>query len=219
MSDELTHPRVPAAHEPTDRPQGRPGWGAPAVQGATIVVLFVVVGAFCGWLWERLWTPATGLVWQGQWHKGLIALDPKTFAQAWSENAHQDVFSGTAIYTVIGIVAGLAVGAFAAFLLDAAELVTLGALIVGGLLAGLVAQRVGLHLSAPSPDALAPTTPNGAVLDDRIHLAGWGLWGVFPGAALIPLAMVFLIFDRPRRAEGPSEPIVPPAEVSGRSEP
>jgi len=192
------------------------------VQGLTIVVLFVVIGAFCGWLWERLWTPATGIVWQGQWHKGLIALDPKTFAQAWSENAHQDVFSGTAIYVVIAVVAGLAVGLFAAFLLDASELVTLGALVVGGLLAGLVAQQVGLHLSAADPNSVAPSAPNGAVLDDRIHLASWGLWGVFPGAALVPLAMVFLIFDRPGRSaeeSEPSEPIVPPAEVSERSEP
>lgn len=202
MSDELTHPPVSAATPLPDAEEGRPAgreWRAPALQGVTIVLLCAVLGAFGGWLWERLWTPATGIVWNGVWHKGLLSLDPSTFAQTWSENAHQDVFDGTAIYVVISLVGGLAVGLFASFLLDRSELVTLGALLVGGVIAAALMEVVGVHLSVPDPNSLAGATPNGVVLDDRIHLATPGLYAVFPGAALLALALVFLLFDRGAR--------------------
>jgi len=216
MSDQLTH-AAPLPSAQTARRQ----WVVPAVQAAVIVVACLGLGAVGGWLWERLWTPAQGLVWQGQWNKGLLWLNTKTFAQGWSENAHQDVYSGLGLYVLVAGCAGIAIGLVAAFLLARHELVTLAALGVGGLGGGILMAHLGVALSPADPTTLAPHTANGVLLPDRlqlmgttwpVHLRHWhlhfGSWHpaidfahfAFPGGALLALAVVFLAFDRRPKA-------------------
>lgn len=209
MSDQLTHEASLPSAEPVRRP-----WAVPAAQAAAIVVLCVGAGAVAGWLWERLWTPARGMVWQGQWNKGLLYLDQKTFAQLWSENAHQDVWSAVGIYTAIAAAAGLVCGLVAVFLLARNPLVTLTSLGVGGVAGGVVMGRLGMALGPDDPNELAKHAGNGVLLPDRLQLSGvnWHLnlfgWHLapnllyltFPGVALLVLGVVFLTFDGSKRS-------------------
>lgn len=210
MSDQLTHPApIPAAQTV------RRGWVVPSVQAVTIVVVCGVLGLIGGWLWERLWTPGRGLVWHGQWNKGLLYLNQKTFAQRWSENVHQDIYSAVAIYLLIALAAGALIGLVAAFLLARREIVTLGALSVGGVLGGWVMGAFGIALGPTDPNTVAAHSANGVILPDslqldglnwHLNLFGWHLtpnllYLAFPGAALLVLAIVFLAFDRAPRFE------------------
>lgn len=209
MSDQLTHPAsLPPART------ARRGWVVPAVQAATTVAVSAALGVLGGWLWERWWTPGQGMVWQGQWNKGLLYLNQKTFAQRWSENAHQDVFSAVAIYLVLAVAAGVLVGLLASFVLARRETVTLGAVIVGGIVGGVLMGVVGTRLGPTDPNSLAPHTANGVLLPDNLRLTGVSFhldlfgWHVapnllalaFPGAALLVLVIVFLAHDRSPRS-------------------
>lgn len=221
MSDQLTHEAPLPSAESVRRP-----WVVPTGQAVAIVVLCVGAGAVAGWLWEHLWTPGRGMVWQGQWNKGLLYLNQKTFAQMWSENAHQDVWSAVGIYTAIAAAAGLVCGLVAVFLLARSPLVTLAALVVGGVAGGVVMGRLGMALGPADPTTLARHTANGVVLPDRLQLSGmnWHLslfgWHLapnllyltFPGVALLVLGVVFLAFDR--RAGTAAERATGPARVA-----
>jgi hypothetical protein len=205
MSDQLTH-SAPLPSAESVRHQ----WVVPAVQAVVIVVVSAALGVLGGWLWQRWWTPGEGIVWQGQWNKGLLFLDQKTFAQRWSENAHQDLFSAVAIYLLIALVAGAIVGLLAAFFLARREIVTLAAVIIGGVVGGTLMGAVGMALGPADPNALAPHTANGVLLPDQLQLKGatWHLdlfgrhlapnllYLAFPGAALLVLVIVFLAYDR-----------------------
>lgn len=210
MSDQLTH-SAPLSSAATVGRQ----WILPAVQALTIVAASAGLGVLGGWLWERWWTPGEGMVWQGQWNKGLMWLDQKTFAQRWSENAHQDIFSAVAIYLLLAVAAGLLIGLLASVVLARREIVTLAAVLVGGILGGTVMGKVGMALGPTDPHALAPHAANGALLPDNLQLSGlsWHLdlfgWHLapnllylaFPGAALLVLVIVFLAFDGSRRTQ------------------
>lgn len=207
MSDQLTH-EAPPSTQPVRRQ-----WVLPAGQAVAIVVLCAGVGAFAGWLWEHLWTPSRGMVWQGQWNKGLLYLNQKTFAQVWSENAHQDLWSAVGIYTALAAAAGALCGLVAVLALARNALVTLAAVAVGGIVGGVVMGRVGMALGPADPNALASHAKNGVLLPERLqlsgmnwhlHIGGWHLapnllYLTFPGAGLLVLGVVFLAFDRSPR--------------------
>lgn len=200
MSDELTAHRSSAI-----------SWRVPTLQALGIVALAVVLGVAAGLLWHRWWTPATGLVWDHQWHKGLIWINPTTLAQGWNENANQDVFAATGTYVVLTAVAGLVLGLVAALALARAELVTLAATIVGGLGGAAVAAWIGFARGASDPNTLAKHLPNRAELPDNLHWAGPWLIAAMPAFALAVLGVVFLALDRHARTDAsvdlePSEP-------------
>lgn len=189
MSDELTAPR-------STRSAAAPVWRAPALQALAIIVLGVVLGAAAGLLWHQWWTPATGLVWDHQWYKGVIWIHPKTLAQGSSEVAYQDVFAATGTYVVLTALGGLVLGLIASLWLARAELVTLAACILGGAGGAALAARIGFALSAPDPNVLARHLPNQTELPANIHWAGPWLILVMPGFALAALGVVFLLVDR-----------------------
>ncbi len=186
MSDQLTHTALPGADAPRSR------WAAPVLlvagQAVAVVALFAVVGIGCGMLWEHLWNPAQGVVSKHVW-----------YPVSWDRAQPAD-FSGTGWYVSISIVAGLVLGAVVSLWLARSELVTLGAVLVGGLLAGFLIRQLGLHLSPSDPAVLAKTAADGTRLPSRLVLAGRSLMLVFPGAALVSLASVFLLVGRPSGA-------------------
>jgi uncharacterized membrane protein YeaQ/YmgE (transglycosylase-associated protein family) len=157
MSDRMTDRA--AATTPSPSP-GRPGWVAPAVQGAIVVALFAGTGLLAGWVWWKLWSPAPeGAVFDKQWYpretEGLLA-----------------EFAGTGWYVVVALVAGLVLGLVAGLLLDRDEIVTLVAVIIGSALAAWLMMRVGFHFGPPDPQAIAETAKNGTELPGRLDLSG-----------------------------------------------
>jgi Na+/H+-translocating membrane pyrophosphatase len=196
MSDQLTAP-ADAARSATRR---RP-WRAPIAQAAAIVVCFAVVGALCGLLWEAVWDPAPGEVVKHVW-----------YPISW-DRAQPAYFAATGWYVVISIVAGVVLGALAAWRLDRAELLTLGAVVVGGLLGALLMRVVGLHVGPGNPQRLAKTAADGTRLPSQLRLSSWWLLLAFPGGALTGLSVVFLTISK-RVSTGQLEATTP----EGRSQ-
>lgn len=189
------------------------------IQAAVIVVGFVVIaGVLGGFLVERLWSPPDGMVYQHEWFRGLISLDPLTEA----ENADQGVFAGLGWYAAISCLGGLLLGALAAGLLASSELVTLPAVLVGGLAAGVVMRVVATALAPADPTALARHAADGTVFPDTLHLGPWWTITLVPGAALLALAAVFLLVTPRRRtvlAAPSSAPVPPPPPSSPPNQP
>lgn len=187
MSDQLIDvPASPAADAP------RPAWRGPLLQAAIILAVFAIVGVICGFLWEAWWTPAPGGVVKHVWY-------PLSFDRAAPTN-----FAGTGWYVSISLVAGLVLGAGAAWRLDRSELVTLAAVVAGGLLAALLMRTVGLHRGPGDPQRIAKTAADGTRLPSQLRLASWWLLAVFPGAALAGLSVVFLLVSKrpPQAVDG-----------------
>lgn len=179
---------TPADHavgEPPDAwahgsPEPR-AWLQPiAVQAVAVLLLFAAVGAAAGWLWFRVWTPPTGIVFEQQWYTDEAGL--------------RATFSGTALYVVIAAAAGLVLGALCGLLLDRSELVTLAAVVAGSALAGYVMMLVGVQLSPPDPDVLARTAADDTRLAGELSLGGWSPYLAFPFGALVGLAVSFVGF-------------------------
>jgi hypothetical protein len=182
MPDGLTAHPPPATHEPIASEPGherRPPWVAAALQAVVTVLVFVVVGAGCGWLWNRVWDAPSGVVSNHQWFTNEAGLRAD--------------FEGVAWYVTIALVAGLVLGALAAWLSDRSELVTLAAVLVGSVLAAYLMLRVGVHLSPPDPHELAKTAQDGEKLKGALHLDSWPPRTAFPFGALLGLAFVYLL--------------------------
>ena len=166
----------PPAAAPPD-PTGRPAWVGMVAQALAVVAIFAGVGALCGLLWFRLWDAPHGVVSGHEWYT--------------SETGLRADFSGTGFYVVIAVLAGLALGALAAWLCDRSELVTLVAVVCGSILAGYLMLRVGYHLSAPDPDHLALVAKDGTKLDGALRIDSGPPKAAFPFGALLGLAVVY----------------------------
>jgi len=189
MSDQLSPaPPQDATPEPHDRAGG--ALRTALLQAVVIMVAFAVVGVLCGLLWSAVWQPAQGEVSHHVW-----------YPFSW-DRAQPAFFAGTGWYVLIATAAGLVLGALAAWLLDRRELVTLAAVVVGGLVAAYLMRVVGLHRSPGSPQHLAKTAADGTKLPSQLTLASWWLVLVFPGGALASLSALFLAVPK-RGPRGP----------------
>lgn len=210
MSDRLTVPPPPPIAAEAGRGfPWREHWRFLALQAGAVLVLFALVGVAGGFLVERLWTPPKGMVYQHQWQRGLLSLHPLVLAQ----NADQGVFDAVAWYVVVALVAGVLLGAAAALFLARAELVTLAAAVVGGIVGGLVMYAVAVYAAPPDPSGLARTAPQGTVLPDTLRLGSHWIVLAFPGGALASLATVFLLVGR--RSHPAEETVLPDTRTGG----
>lgn len=147
-------------------------------QVVLILVAFAITGAVAGLVWEWLWTAPTGTVAKHQWFQDETGL-------------RQD-FSGTGLYVLVAVVAGLLVGVLVTVAFDRAELVTLGCVVVGSLLAGWVMLKVGLALGPDDPQRLAMTVKDGTSLPGVLMVSGRSPFVAFSTGSLVGLAIVFL---------------------------
>lgn len=162
---------------------GRSRW-EPLTQALLIVALFAGVGAACGWLWVTVWKTPSGVVFDGTWYADEAALRAE--------------FPSTGWFIVISVVAGLLLGGLCALVLARAELVTLGAVLVGAVLATYLMWSVGLALSPEDPQVLAATTADGGMLPAQIGVSGRSPFLLLTAAALLSLAVTFAVLP-PRR--------------------
>ncbi|WP_107768059.1 hypothetical protein [Nocardioides terrigena] len=138
----------------TDRLHGR----AAVVRVAIVLATFAVVGAIAGVVWEWVWTPPVGIVFQGEW-----ILEP---------SGPDYDFSGTGWYVVIALGAGLLTAAVLGWVLVAGELTTLASAVVGSVLAGWLMFTVGHTLGPPDPRPLAAAMDDLERLPSDLRVAG-----------------------------------------------
>ena len=169
------------------------GAWSPVARVLVVVLAFAAVGAAAGWAWEALWEPPSGVVYEGRWF--LDTAGP------------EDSFSGAALYVVLGLPAGLLLGALAG-LLPGREAVTLGAVVLGSLLAGWVMYAVGHALGPADPRVLAAAEPDYERVSAALVLAAPGestspfrstALAAFPIGSLAGLAIVYLSGFRARQ--------------------
>lgn len=157
-----------------------------------VVLAFAAVGAMTGVAWEALWEAPTGVVYQERWF-----LDP----------AGPDVsFSGTGLYVLLALPVGWALGGLAG-LLPRHEVVTLGSVLVGSVLAGWLMYAVGHALGPSDPRVLAAGEADYTRVPGDLVLVAPGestsplrstAFVAFPVGALAGLAFVYLTGFRVR---------------------
>ncbi len=160
----------------------------PVVRQAVLaLVVLAVSGVLAGVVWEKLWDAPSGTVVKHQWLQDEVGL--------------RGAFSGTGLYVLVAVVAGLVVGCAVALLLDRSELVTLACVAAGSVLAGWLMLRVGVSLGPDDPRLLAEAAKDGTVLPGRLTVTGWSPLVAFPSGALVGLVVVFFGLAKHRRQD------------------
>lgn len=153
-----------------------------------------LTGVLTGWLWQWLWTPPTGAAWKGEWLLDREGLASDVDALGW--------------YTVIGLVAGILLGAVAARWVRAAPVVVLAGVVLGALAHAWVMYQVGHALGPEDPHALAVSAGDWEPIVSDLRLAGVERdWWPFASTAtlapvtgaLVSLVGIFLAGPRRRR--------------------
>lgn len=172
--------------------------GHPARRAVVVVAVLVAGGAVAGVVWELLWTPPPG-----------VALAERF---SLTSSGLTESFAGTALYVLVAVATGLLLGAVVALRADGAELVTLGAVVLGSLLAAAVMAVVGAALGPPDADDAARGLEDYAPLRQDLRIEGVGPYLAFPSGALLGAGTVFLSLSRGsssrhrRRGAGPAHP-------------
>ena len=150
------------------------------VLGPVLVVLaFALGGVAAGFVWERLWSPPSGVVVDHRWGPAdAVAL--------------QQEFSGTGWYVVVAVVTGLLLGLGAALLADRTPVLTLAAVVGGAALGAWLMLRGGVALGPADPQRLAATAEDGTRLPAQLSVSGWSPYGALPLGALVGLILVFI---------------------------
>ena len=178
------------------RPRGRVArW---LLRALLVVAASVVVGALAGVVWEWVWTPPSGIAYQGRW-----VLD---------EDGLPSEFSGTGWYVVVAAAAGILLGAGTALATRDDEVVSLVAVAVGAVLAGWLMFYVGHGLGPPDPRSVAPGADDltaivgdlrvgGAGVHPRLYALDSPAFVALPAGALLAFAALLLSLA-PRRPTG-----------------
>lgn len=156
------------------------------VEAVAILALCAAVGAGCGWLWFRIWDPPVGVVYGGAWF-----LDEQGLRQE---------FTSTGWFVVVAAGAGLLLGLVCALALSRSELVTLGALVIGAVVATFLMWQVGLLLGPGDPREIAKAATDGDRLPGQIEVSGRSPFLVLPATALAVLTLAYATVPRRVRA-------------------
>lgn len=159
-----------------------------AVQALLVVLVMLAGGVLAGILWERGWDPPTGVV---SHHR--FFLDGPGLARD---------FSGTGLYSVVALAAGVLLGALVGLVFRRHPLTTLAAALFGAALAGWVMARVGRALGPANPDREAATAPDLTALPLDLRVHGVSPYLLLPAGALAGLAGVWLVEEAVRRFRG-----------------
>lgn len=145
-----------------------------------VLAAFGLVGAGLGALWsEVVWSAPVGVVQQGRW----FPLDERALAMQ---------TGGTSTYVAIAAVGGLVLGVLAGLVAARAELLVLGAVVLGSAVAAYLMWQVGTLLGPPDPVGAARGAVDGTRLPGELTVEGSTPFLSLPVAALTGLAAVFL---------------------------
>lgn len=181
MPGGLTSPRTPVSR-----------W---VLRALLILVAAAVLGVLAGVVWEWIWSPPSGVAYEGR-----FVLD---------QNGLPSEFSGTGWYIVVAAVAGILLGVGAALVSRDGEVVSLVAVSVGAVLAGGLMFHVGHALGPPDPAVLAASAEDLTALRGDLRVGGVGgrphfytfdsaAFVAFPAGALLAFSALVLMLS-PRR--------------------
>ena len=146
-----------------------------------VLVVYAVLGAVAGVVWEWLWTPPVRLVEQHQ-----LLYD--------SYASLRRVFTGTGWYALVGAVASAVLALAVCVLARARELVVLAAVVVGSIVAAFVMMKVGTALGPnATPARVVAHAANGTVVHDPLTVAGTSVWGVKSAYLVWPMTSLFVL--------------------------
>ena len=152
-----------------------------------VLVAFAVSGVLAGVVWHALWTPPSGVYYQDEW-----VID--------AAGAPQDV-GGTALYVVVGLVAGLVVGFAVTLTSRRDEMLVLAAVAVGSGVAAALMAITGHALGPPDPRPLAAGQEDFTAADADLRVEGTSPYVAYPAGALSAATASFLLLNGPRRRD------------------
>jgi hypothetical protein len=151
-----------------------------------VIVVFLVVGMLFtlgglvgGWLWERYWTPITGVAFRQQFV--LIGQAPA-----------RD-FSATSSYLVLAVLLGLTLGLAAALLVRGREWATLAAVVAFSALAAWLMYAVGHRLGPADPVAAAAAAEDFTRIPQDLRVSGLSPFLALPFGSILGLAGGFVL--------------------------
>jgi hypothetical protein len=151
-----------------------------------VLVAGLVVGALAGVVWERLWTPPSGLAYQRHFYLDGAGLP-------------HDV-DGTGLFVLVGVVAaallGLAVG-----LVRGDERILLIALLAATVLAAVAMTWVGHRLGPDDPRVLARTAADRTPLPGDLRVVGSAPYLAWPVGGLVGYLVMLVTNRRDSRVE------------------
>jgi hypothetical protein len=157
-------------------------------QTLIIVVTFMVVALVCAWIWHAWWAPGPT----------AVVVDKKPYYEPDEE------FRGTGLYMVVALVGGLVLGLLFSFLFEQDEVATLAAVVVGGVVAGLLMAWVGHHLGPENAADVARHTADFEKIDGDLHAGPLAAYVAFPGGAVLGSVAVLVTFTRRRLKTEPT---------------
>jgi hypothetical protein len=143
-----------------------------------VLVGLLVAGALAGVLWWALWTPPTGVAFDGR-----FVLDGP---------GSRSAFDATASFVLISLAVGLVGGIVAGAGARRDELAVLAAAVGGAIGATGLMYGVGHLLGPPDPSSLATRAADYEPLVDELTVAGWAPLLVLTGALLVGLVVTLL---------------------------
>lgn len=156
-----------------------------------VLGLFVAVGLCSAFVWVWLWTPAQGLVLDGQ----LVLLG----------DGPRQAFDSTGWFLLIGSVAGLVTGGCVAMLARNNELVTLVSLVTGSIAAALLMRWVGYLLGPADPAPIAARSVDYTSLPVALDLPGAIATLALPIGALAGFLIAVVLSPTRRRSRSGSD--------------
>ena len=166
----------------------RPPWltrGGPVSVIVLVLLTYAVLGAVAGAVWELVWTPPTQVITQHQ-----------VYADSYA--SLRGVFTGTALYVVVGAVTSALAALAVTMIVRGRELLVLLLVLLGSALAAAIMHRVGMSLGPPDPATIAAHTAGRATVQGKLDVQGRSPYVMWPVASLVVLALVY--FALPGRA-------------------
>ena len=157
-----------------------------------VLVVFAIAGILAGVVWERLWTPSSGLVVDNTWYLDADGV--------------QDDFSGTGLYVLVALAAGALLGLGTGLATRGLELVTLAAVALGSVTAAWVMLLTGTSLGPPDPRPLADGREDYTAISSDLRVVGKAPYVALPAGALTTLAACFIGLTGSPRTGSDEEP-------------
>lgn len=157
-----------------------------------VLAAFLAVGAVAGVVWERLWSPPTGLVVDNAWYLDADGV--------------QEDFSGTGLYVLVALATGALLGLATALTTRGHELATLAVVAAGSVAAAWLMLLTGTALGPPDPRPLADGREDYTEIPSDLRVVGLAPYVVMPAGALTTVAVCFIGLNGSRRSGSDREP-------------